>query len=83
MSEEIENQEELLSDTALEIGLFGYTIDHHIYQLAAETFSEALSKVKNLQPSVNHYLIENAQGILLVTTETFTVDQTNISEQLQ
>lgn len=83
MSEEVENQEELLPEPAPEMGLLGYTVDYHIYRLVADTFSEALSIVKNLQPSVNHYLIENAQRFLLITTETFTVDQTSILEQLQ
>jgi hypothetical protein len=85
MSEELENQELEIPQTepGPAMGLHGYTVDYGIYRLVAEDFASAISVIRRLEPTENHYLIEKPEGMLLVTKETFEVDQENIAEKLQ
>jgi hypothetical protein len=87
MSEEIENQEqefiETEVDTTPEEGLYGYTVDYNIYKLNAANYNDAFEIIKNLEPTMDNFLTQQPEGMMLITKELFQVDNTNILEKLQ
>ena len=83
MEEQVENLEIQNNEETAEPGLYDFDKSHNIFKLNAETFDSALVLIKELELTVNHFLIEKTEGLLLVTKEALTVDHTKILEKLQ